>query len=128
MPYIGSNVLSLCSAAITPHYPQRQFQVLDRPGMSDQSTLFHAAKWKPLEVVMLHGVADNTAADALIAAIVALIRSKVILGDGLRDYTNVLILQVAGFRREAGMVLGPFIAAGAVIEVEIRAIVLPDSP
>lgn len=125
VPMLGEVRFAVCPQGFQQDTPDEPFELLDQPGMADQSVLFHKPKWKPQQVV-LEGGADSPAyAMALIDKARALRRRKVKFFDGEKTVANCLVLAVSGTYRWAGIVLGPEIKDGAAYEVQVTAILLP---
>lgn len=125
VPMLGESRFTVCLQGFQQDTPDEAFEILDQPGMADQSVLFHKPKWRP-QTVQFQAAAENAEyALAVIEKARALRRRKAKFFDGTKTVADCLVLAVSGYYRYAGLVLGPEVKPGASWEVTVTAILLP---
>lgn len=125
VPMLGETRYTVCLQGFQQDTPDELFEILDQPGMADQSVLFHKPKWKPQQVQFQVGAESAEYAMAAIDKARALRRRKVKFFDGTKAVADCLVLAVSGTYRFAGLVLGPEVKTGSAWEVTVTAILLP---
>lgn len=124
-PRIGSVWFAVCTNGVAPLDPEREYELLNKPGRRSQSVLLHAPRNNPQEVVMVAGLPGINAAVAFKNSAYQLEGQLVEVDDGLAIYDNALVIAVRSEIRDAGVVLGPGITPGSTHEVVITALILP---
>lgn len=125
IPMLGEMRMTVCTQGFQQDTPDEPFELLNQPGMADQSVLFHKPKWKPQQVQFQTGAVTPEHAIYLIEKARALRRRKIKFFDGEKTVAGCLVLAVSGTWRYAGMVLGPELNDGVSYEVTIEAALLP---